>query len=300
MELRHIRTFLAVAEELHFGRAADRLDMAQPAVSQHIRSLEKELGASLFDRSRRNVTLTQKGAALVEPAQAMLAAERLAKRAVETGATQMIGTVSLGFGGVSNHLAMPSLARAVRAELPGVELQLHNHAYASHAALAVARGDLDIAFSRLPAPTTAVTHRIYAYETPVVVLPADHPLAELEVVEMAQLSEENFVAYPGNVGSAMRAKLVALTTEAGFAPHIVQDAPDVLSILGLVAAGVGVTVHLDSAQDIQFPGVVFRPLSPAPAPTVATLCWREDRLNPAVQAVLTIAERVLPTPPEPV
>lgn len=295
LELRHIQTFLAVAEELHFGRAADRLHIAQPAVSQQIRSLEKDLGVSLFDRSSRNVSLTTEGTALVEPARRIMDATRLARRAVTAGPTEVLGTVTLNYGAAANNFAMPTLARAVRKELPGVDLQLLNNMYAGQAALAVARGDLDIAFSRLPTTTTTVSHRPYAYESPILVLPEDHPLAEKESIAMEELNGEDFVTYPGNAGSSVRNLLVTLTNEAGYTPHIAQDAPDALSIFGLVAAGVGVTVHLDSSSFLRMPGAVIRHIEPRPQPTVATICWREEFLTPASRAVLEVANRVLPT-----
>ncbi|MHA2788588.1 LysR substrate-binding domain-containing protein [Corynebacterium sp. S7] len=295
MELRHIQTFLAVAEELHFGRAADRLHIAQPAVSQQIRSLEKDLGVELFDRSSRNVSLTSQGAALIEPAHRILDANRLARRAVRADAADVLGTVTLNYGGAANSSSMPTLARAVRKELPGVDLQLLNNRYAGRAALAVARGDLDIAFSRLPTTTTNVSHRPYALETPVVLLSAEHPLAEAETISMKDLSGEDFVTYPGNAGSSVRNMLVTLANNAGFTPHITQDAPDALSIFGLVSAGVGVTVHLDSSAYLQMPGIVVKQLTPTPPPTVATICWRDEFLTPASRAVLELSERVLPT-----
>ncbi|KAD3515029.1 LysR family transcriptional regulator [Arthrobacter yangruifuii] len=296
MELRHLIGFVATAEELHFGRAAARLHTAQPALSQQIRQLEKELGVQLFHRNTRSVTLSDAGAALLGPARQVLADVEIAKRAAVLGSSEIVGRVVVGFAGASSRAALPKLARAVRAAQPGIELVLQGQTYAGAALSEVSAGSLDIGFARMPVRDSALDTRIYEYEELVAALPSDHPLAAQETIRAADLAEEAFVTFPGTRGSTVRDALIQVALNAGFTPRIMQEAPDSYTILGLVAAGVGVTITISSVQHISTPGLVYRNFSDDIPPMAAVLAWRKDNASAAVQAVLKIAEEVLPTP----
>ncbi|MDN3905477.1 LysR family transcriptional regulator [Arthrobacter sp. YD2] len=296
MELRHLIGFVATAEELHFGRAAARLHTAQPALSQQIRHLEKELGVQLFHRNTRSVTLSDAGAALLGPARQVLADVEMAKRAAVLGNSEIVGRVVVGFAGASSRAALPKLARAVRAEQPGIELVLQGQTYAGAALAEVTAGTLDIGFARLPVRDSALSTRVYEYERLVAALPSDHPLAGRESISAADLAEEPFVTFPGTRGSTVRDALIQVAMNAGFTPRIMQEAPDSYTILGLVAAGVGVTITVSSVQHINTPGLVYRNLDDDIPEMAAVLAWRKDNASAAVQAVLKIAEEVLPTP----
>lgn len=296
MEFKHLVGFLAIAEELHFGRAAARLHMAQPALSQQIRQLEKQLGVELFHRNTRSVTLSEAGHALLQPARQVLADVDIAKRAAVLGESEIVGRVVIGFAGASSHNALPKLARAVRAERPGIDMILQGQTYSGAALTGINGRQIDIGFCRLPVMDTAIATRTYGYERLLVALPSDHRLAEKSTIEVADLALEPFVTFPGTQGSAVRDALMRVTMDAGFNPRIIQEAPDSYTILGLVAAGVGVTITVSSVQHIDTPGVVFRELSGDVAELVAVLAWRKDNVSPAVLAVLEIAERVLPAP----
>ena len=296
MEFKHLVGFLAIAEELHFGRAAARLHMAQPALSQQIRQLEKQLGVELFHRNTRSVTLSEAGHALLQPARQVLADVDIAKRAAVLGESEIVGRVVIGFAGASSHNALPKLARAVRAERPGIDMILQGQTYSGAALTGINARQIDIGFCRLPVMDTALATRIYGYERLLVALPSDHRLAEKSIIDVADLALEPFVTFPGTQGSAVRDALMRVTMDAGFNPRIIQEAPDSYTILGLVAAGVGVTITVSSVQHIDTPGVVFRDLGGDVAELVAVLAWRKDNVSPAVLAVLEIAERVLPAP----
>lgn len=298
MELRHLIGFVATAEELHFGRAAARLHTAQPALSQQIRHLEKELGVQLFHRNTRSVTLSDAGAAFLGPARQVLADVEIARRAAVLGNSEIAGRVVVGFAGASSRAALPKLARAVRAEQPGIELVLQGQTYAGAALAEVTSGNLDIGFARLPVRDSALSTRVYEYERLVAALPSDHPLAAQETITVADLAEEPFVTFPGTRGSTVRDALILVCMNAGFTPRIMQEAPDSYTILGLVAAGVGVTITVSSVQHINTPGLVYRNLSDDIPRMAAVLAWRKDTVSAAVQAVLRIAEEVLPTPLE--
>ncbi|MFE7614455.1 LysR family transcriptional regulator [Streptomyces sp. NPDC057496] len=299
MELRHLSAFVAVAEELHFGRAAKRLQMAQPPLSQQIRRLEKELGVQLFERNTRSVRLTGAGESFLQPVRTVLADLDTAVRAARAAGRGEHGRVTIGFAGASSHETLPLLTRAVRAAHPAIELAMKGQTYANVALDRVADGSLDLGFVRLPVTRPGVAHRVIAEEELVCALPSDHPLARLGSVPVAVLAEEPFVAFPANTGSTVRDAMVGACEAAGFNPRVVQEAPDSYTILALVAAGVGVTLTVTSVQHIQQNGLVYRPLSGPPVRLRAALAWRPDNPSAALRAVLAAAEEALPTPAGP-
>ncbi|MGW3581925.1 LysR substrate-binding domain-containing protein [Streptomyces rubiginosohelvolus] len=296
MELRHLNAFLAVAEELHFGRAAKRLQMAQPPLSQQIRQLEKELGVQLFHRNTRSVRLTSAGETFLEPVRTVLDDLDTAVRAARSAGIGEYGRVTIGFAGASSHETLPRLTRAVRAAHPGLELVMTGQTYANTALSRVADGSLDLGFVRLPVARPGVAHRVIDEEELVCALPSDHLLARRETVPLDVLAGEPFVSFPANSGSTVRDAMTEACENAGFTPRIVQEAPDSYTILALVAAGVGVTLTVTSVQHIQQNGLVYRPLAGPAVRLRAALAWRADNPSAALRAVLAVAEEALPTP----
>ncbi|WP_436771044.1 LysR family transcriptional regulator [Yinghuangia sp. YIM S09857] len=296
MELRHLTAFVAVAEELHFGRAARRLQMAQPPLSQQIRTLERELGVQLFERNTRSVRLTSAGQSFLEPARTVLLDADVAARAAKAAALGEYGRVTVGFAGASSHESLPRLTRAVRAAHPGIELVLTGQTYANVALAQIAEGALDLGFVRLPVNRPGVRARVIHEEELICALPSDHPLARHARIPVAALAEEPFVGFPANAGSSLRDATVRACEAAGFLPVVVQEAPDSHTILALVAAGVGVTFTLTSCRHIQQTGLAYRPLDGAPIRLRAALAWRADNPSAALRSVLAVAEQVLPTP----
>ncbi|WNI26821.1 LysR family transcriptional regulator [Streptomyces sp. ITFR-16] len=296
MELRHLSAFVAVAEELHFGRAAKRLQMAQPPLSQQIRRLEKELGVQLFERNTRSVRLTGAGESFLQPVRTVLDDLDTAVRAARAAGRGEFGRVGIGFAGASSHDTLPRLTRAVRAAHPAIELVMTGQTYANVALARVADGSLDLGFVRLPVTQPGVAHRVIDEEELVCALPFDHPLAGLESVPLAELAGEPFVSFPANTGSTVRDAMVGACEAAGFNPRVVQEAPDSYTIMALVAAGVGVTLTVTSVQHIQQNGLVYRRLAGPPIRRQAALAWRADNPSAALRAVLAVAETALPTP----
>lgn len=296
MELRHLASFLAVAEELHFGRAAKRLRMAQPPLSQQIRQLEEELGVQLFERNTRSVRLTNAGESFRDPARAVLDDLDIAVRAAKAAGRGEYGRVSVGFAGASTHETLPRLTRAVRAAHPGLELVMRGQTYANVALAGVADGSLDLGFVRLPVNQPGVSTRVIEVEELICALPTDHPLADRERIPIEELAEESFVSFPANAGSTLRDATVKACVAGGFNPRVVQEAPDSYTILALVAAGVGVTLTLTSCRHIQQNGLVYRPLTGEAIRLNAALAWRSDNTSAALRTVLDIAETALPTP----
>lgn len=294
MELRHLSAFVAVAEELHFGRAAERLHIAQSPLSQQIRLLERDLGVKLFDRTTRSVRLTAAGQSLLEPARHLLAEASVVRRTVQAAHHGEVGRVTVGFAGASSYAALPLLTRAVGSELPGIELVLEGQAYTGEAMGRITDGTLDLGFVALPV-RRGVSARVVRMERLTLALPDSHPLAERSEVRFEDLAKERFVTFPVARGSAVREAMVQACHEAGFAPRIVQEAPDSYNLLALVGAGMGVAIVVRSARNIHLEHVVFRDLvGDVPVLPIA-LAWRAGNRSAALAAVLRVAERVLPT-----
>ncbi|MDI3405081.1 LysR family transcriptional regulator [Streptomyces cavernicola] len=296
MELRHLTGFVAVAEELHFGRAAERLHIAQSPLSQQIKLLERDLGVRLFDRTTRTVRLTPAGQALLEPARRLLADASAVRRTVRAAHLGEIGRVTLGFAGASSYSALPLLTRAVTSQLPGIELVLEGQTYTGEALRRVTDGSLDLGFVALPV-RRGITARVVRMERLVLALPDSHRLAAHAEVPVRELAGEPIVTFPLSRESAVRDAMVQACHDAGFAPRIAQEAPDSYNMLALVGAGVGVAVVVESARNIHLEHVVFRPLAGEEVPVLPiALGWRTGNPSAALHAVLRVAEEVLPTP----
>ncbi|MEZ0093533.1 LysR family transcriptional regulator [Streptacidiphilus sp. EB129] len=294
MELRHLAAFVAVAEELHFGRAAARLHMAQPPLSQQIRLLERDLGAVLFERSTRSVRLTEAGEFLLEPARRVLEEAATARRAVRAATLGEVGRVTVGFAGASGYDVLPRLTRAITSELPGIEFVLKGQTYSGEAMALIADGALDLGFVALPTPR-GISARVVRVERLVVALADTHPLAEQTEVDLGDLAYERFVAFPASRGSAVRDAMVQACRTAGVIPMVTQEAPDAYNLLTLVGAEVGVAIVVGSAQNIRMEHVVFRPIAGDVPVLPIGLAWRTDNPSAALRSVLRVAESALPT-----
>ncbi|MCF7552332.1 LysR family transcriptional regulator [Pseudonocardia sp. WMMC193] len=293
MDVRWVEAFLAVAEELHFGRAAERLHMAQSPLSQTIKKLERQVGAPLFDRTTRAVTLTSAGHALVPHARRIVEDLDLALRATRAGPGEVYGRVRLGLSGALNRLTLPPLTRALRTRHPHVELELVDRVTTEDALGMVERGALDVSFVGLPVPGTPSTRTI-SIERLGAVVPPDHRFADRGEIALPELAGEDWVLMPGQ--SALRAVLLTACQAAGFRPRIAQQVKDPYVVLSLVAAGLGVSLAPTCVRPIMPSGAVWIPLA-APAPELhSALLWDEGRMTEAVRALLAVAARVLPDP----
>jgi DNA-binding transcriptional LysR family regulator len=296
MEIRQLRLFIAVAEELHFGRAADRLHMAQPPLSQQIRVLEKELGVALFKRTTRSVEITSAGEALLAHARTVLAAVREAEFAAKASGAGMYGRVRIGFAGAATRHLLPQLAREVKARHPNIELVLKGNLYANAAQEALARGDIDLGFVRLPYSLPGLSYRAIEDETLVCVLPVEHELAARAFVEVAELADQPFVTFPRDSGSTLRSITNKVCWDHGFTPRVVQEAPDSYTIHAMVAAGQGVSLAFSSTTNISQPGVVYLPLK-GDIPTLqSAIAWEASNTNQALAAVIEVANSIFPQP----
>ncbi|MFI5490495.1 LysR family transcriptional regulator [Micromonospora echinaurantiaca] len=291
MEFRHLQYFVAVAEELHFRRAAERLHIVQPALSQQIARLEEELGVRLLQRTKRHVELTAAGRVLLVEARAMLEHRDAATAAVRRAAAGSTGRLAVGFVGPAAYSVLPGVVRAFRGQYPDVDLSLHEHTTAEQLEMLAAR-QLDVGFLRLPSAAEGLELEQVLSEPICVVLPAGHPLdnrpkgAPLEVTE---LRGEGFVVVPRSREALVFDRIVALCHGAGFSPRVVQEAQQVHAIIGLVAAGMGIALVPDSMRALRRPGVVYRPLPPSSSTAVETgLAWRREEESPVVELFVRV------------
>lgn len=299
IELRHLRHFVALAEEGHFGRAAERVFVVQQALSSSIRNLEEEVGVPLVARTTRRVELTPAGAAFLVGARATLSqAERsveLARRAARGEVGRLaVGFVSgLAFGG------LPDIVRAFREQFPGVAVELQElNAQEQEAALRA--GTIDLGLMLLPVRDPGLDWSALWHQPLVAALPAGHPLARRRRLKIGDLAGEDFVFFPRQVRATYFDQVMRWCAGAGYTPRIVQEAIEVPTLLSLVAAGIGVFLPIRFFQRVSLPGVVYRELQDSPTVEVAAV-WRrgergESERSEVAEAFLTLARTVLARP----
>src|SRR5471032_1814016 len=286
MELRHLRYFVAVAEELSFTRAAARLHIGQPPLSQQIQALEAEVGAQLLERSKRWVRLTQAGALFLADARRILAlseqAVQTARRAQrgEAGELRIAYTYSTPFTPL-----FASVINRYRQRYPGVVLTLNEMATLRQVD-AIAAREIDLGFVRPAEAIAPATVRLTELrrDALLLVLPTGHALARQSSVAVGELKGSPFVMYPKDAGTGIYPQIFSLCRAAGFVPQVAEMS----AILGLVAAGCGISVLPGSFNSLQMEGVVFRPLSDAAAHTPLLLAQREEAASPLVAAFVAL------------
>ncbi|GAA5237119.1 LysR family transcriptional regulator [Verticiella sediminum] len=289
MELRHLRSFLTVARERNFTRAAALLHIAQPPLSLRIRELEEDIGVRLFERSTRHVDLTPAGVAFQQRVTELL---MLLDRAVEDARRAhdgLTGTLRIGYTGRASHAVLPQLIGELRLKLPDVRLDLVGPGSSGPLAAELLRGNVDVALCFLPVQGESVRTRSLSEVEFVVALPATHRLASRAKVPIKVLREEPFVAYPADQGLRLREAVDDECERAGFLPRVVKEASTSQVLLCLVAAGTGVAIIPREIQDLDaIEGVVCREIEPQPRRLAHGIAWREDNPNPALRRLLEL------------
>jgi DNA-binding transcriptional LysR family regulator len=288
VEIRHLQYFLAVAETQHFGRAAERLHMAQSPLSQAIRQLESHVGAKLFDRTTRRVELTPAGEALLTDARRILDAVDTARTRVALVGSGNTGMLRVGSTGLSAFRHLPRLARIAARELPGLELTFHPDLLTPAQEVALEDGRIDVAVLRPPLRSAGLTARLISRERLVVAIGADHPLASADAIDLVDLRDEDFIAYSAP-GSVVNAVVTQACLVAGFLPRRTHEAAEVSIILTQVAAGLGVAVLPESVLALRVEGVRFAPVADDVHVDLA-LAWRTDDDSPALARLLAALE----------
>lgn len=298
MELRHLRYFVAVAEELNFTHAAARLRVAQPALSSQVKDLEHELQASLFERGRRGVQLTRAGRALYPRARALLSQAAEAANEARTAAGLITGTLTFGFpSGLHLNYLAPAL-KAFRKAHPKVELDFEHGVQREHLK-ALREGRLDIAFLILPAALESLEHRSIWRVPYKVVLPQNHPLSKRKSFILSDLRAHDFVFCTRESRPEFYDEFFRQCANAGFRPRVVKEVGGYpTNMLGLISIGVGLSVLPHFEQVESFRGLVWRPLVKPALWTDFALVWRRAS-SPTVEAFISVAEKIYPLPVEP-
>jgi DNA-binding transcriptional LysR family regulator len=277
-----------VAEELHFGRAAARLHISQPPLSQQIRRLEDEIGARLFRRTSRRVQLTPAGRAFLAEARQTVAAADRAVGAAQRAERGEIGELVIGYVTSATYGPLPDVIRMFRKRFPEVDLELRN-LRSVHQSQALLDRRIDVGFVRPHALDPRLVYEAFWREPVLAVLPSDHPLAHRTAVGIGDLASDLFLMAPAEDAAAFHDQVLALCRRAGFAPRVHDGVPDIQAAVALVAAGLGINLVPAAVQRFRRRGVVYRPLRPRSLRIELGLAWRRDDDSALVQQFRRVA-----------
>jgi len=291
MELRHARYFVAVAEELHFGRAAKRLHMAQPPLSHQIRELEQELGVSLFKRTSRRVELTVHGHLFLKEARALLDQAQRAVELMKASQRGEHGSVVLGFVTSACYSVLIPTLREFHSRYPKVDIRCREMPPVVQIE-SLHRGAIDVGFLRTPIRDGSIQIRLLLRESLVLALPEDHPAATKSEVHLKEFTNEPLVLFVREQGPALFDQIIATCRQAGFNPQLTQVANEMQSMLGLVAAGMGVSLVPSSIRNLQRPGVVYKTVAGKTAEIELSLALRAGELTPVQETFVAVAIEV--------
>lgn len=293
MELRHLRYFIAVAEELHFGRAAQRLHMAQQPLSRQIRNLEEELGVQLFHRTKRTVRLTEVGKVFLTEARKTLKQAEQAIRLAQQTSFGEIGQLAVGYTGSVLNSVLPRVVRRFKACYPKVDLTLEQ-LQTNEQVTALLSGQIQVGLLHPPIEDDTLMLETIHRENLVVMMPDTHPLAAYAPAPLSinELAEESFILFPRHVNSALYDQIISLCRQSGFSPNVVQEVLPQQTILDLVAVGIGITLLHASAQSFGRNEIVSRPIvEPTPELELA-IAWHPYTTNPVLPAFLNVVREM--------
>jgi DNA-binding transcriptional LysR family regulator len=297
MELRHLRYFLAVATELHFGHAAEKLHIAQPPLSHQIRQLEAELGFELFTRTKRSVILTPAGQAfLIQVKQIFQQLDQAIEIGRKTSRGEL-GQISIGFVGSATYNILPVMLQQFRDRYPQVQIELHELT-TDRQLIWLREGKIDIGLMRPPIIEPDVTSEIVFEESLAIALPASHQLATVDSIDLRLLAREPFILFPRQLAPGLYDPIIALCQAAGFSPLVVQECIQMQTIVSLVSANMGVSIVPESIQQVQRAGVVYKPIQDLTPPgskqilrlATISIVWRTNDDSPTVSRLLEIVK----------
>jgi DNA-binding transcriptional LysR family regulator len=295
IDLRQIRYFAALAEELHFGRAAERLRIAQPALTQQMQRLERDLGVVLIDRSRRRVQLTAAGEVLLEEGRRVLAQVERAVTLTRRAGRGEVGRLVIGASESASYGVLPELLREYRRDFPAVDLSVRLMTTPAQVE-AVKSGEIDVGLARSPMDAGGLACRTIRVDPLAVLLPEEHPLAQEPEIALGQMEGVPLVVHPAAQRPSWVDFMLSVLRDAGVEPGPVQEASDTMAAVAFVAAGLGVTLVPGASGQFARPGVVWRPLAEPAPQTRLVLLHRSERLPATVTALLGVVERLWPEP----
>lgn len=287
MELRLLQSFLVLSQELHFGRAAARLHIAQPPLTKQIHQLEKQLGVQLFERHPRGVRLTPAGDALVPEAEQIFAAVESAVHKTRNAEHGGVGRLVIGFSGATGTALVPGILRATAEAIPGINLDVKRYANSSLVADAVVDGEMDLGHVLLPFEHPDLSTRSVARHRPVLVVPMGHALADRTSVRVDELEDEDFVTPRRYSGSALLQLIQEVCGSAGFSPRVVKETSDAYTTLMLVAGGQGISISVMGVEVLSSE-VRYIPFEEEDLPVLeSAIAWRSR--NPSQLLDRTVA-----------
>ncbi|MGE7759650.1 LysR family transcriptional regulator [Peribacillus sp. NPDC097895] len=291
MELRQIEYFTVVAEELHFGRAAIRLQMTQPPLSQQILQLERELGVKLFERTKRHVELTNAGKVFLHEVRHVLTRLEFAKAAALKAQMGVLGRLVLGFVGSATFDILPIIVRAFNEQFPYVDLVLREMPTPMQIE-AFHSKDIDIGFVRNPVVDPIISLLPVHQETCIAVVPKLHPLAQRASISMGDLSTERFILVEREVWPSWYDDILSKCHDAGFSPIIRQNVKEIQTVVGLVAAGLGISIVPRSTGNLHARDVAYVNIEGEAPRVEMSIAWRTDDNSTMVKQFLDTAKQL--------
>jgi DNA-binding transcriptional LysR family regulator len=291
MDIVRLQSFVVLAEDLHFGRAAARLGIAQPHLSRRIRELEDDLGARLFERTQRRVALTRAGLALLPRTRRILDDLRRAGDEARAIAEGKSGRLRIGFIHSSTYGTLPELLRLFARDHPQVGLDLSEMTMVEQAA-ALAAGDIDVGILRPLAGVEGIAFETIRHEHFLLAVPQDMPLSRHETVSLRDLAAIPMIGFPRLTSPLFHARIAGALDRAGVTPPLVQEATQIHTVVGLVSAGLGVALVPEVAARLGVRGVRFLDLTDGPEPVEVCIGSRRGETSPAVQAFVRAGARL--------
>jgi DNA-binding transcriptional LysR family regulator len=292
LELRHLRYFVAVAEELSFRRAAERLFMEQPPLSRQIQQLEKEVGVALFERIKRHIELTAAGRVFLEEARRTLVSADQAIHAARQAGREAEKSLVVGFCiakcSDAFDCAFPGVMQAFRKQRPDVAITLKEMCSPTQTQALLER-EIDVGFLQIPAAHTVFAGHCLLREPMTLALPQDHPLAKLPIVPLKALASERFLLFPAHVYPSLHQEIVAACARAGFQPNIVEEVSTSQTALGLVGTGMGITFVSAAPVGVPPPGVVYRSVPDLSLSLELSVAWRRDNASTVLAEIVGLA-----------
>ncbi len=294
MDLRTLRSFVAAAEEEHFGRAAKAVHVSQPALSRQIQRLEAELEIDLFGRSGQGITLTHAGRVFLTHARRILRDAEQGQEAARRAAEGLEGMLNIGFVSPAVYSnVVPALISLFRKKAPRVELTLHELSSIPQAD-ALDAGDIDVGFLHPPVPGNSIIFRTVLRQRFIAVVPRDHALADASAIRPSQLAQEPFVIFPRERGAGLYDRIIAVCQQHGFSPSVGQEATQMQTIVSLVATGIGVAIVPHSVRQMGDIGVSYCDLVGVDSDAVLAAAWHRRNSNPALDSFIDILEAQTP------
>ena len=298
LDIKHIRAFRQVAEELHFGRAAKLLHIAQPPLSRQIQEFERSLGVRLFERGPRYVRLTAAGATLYARTGTVLADLESALHDATRAGRGMVGRLSLAFIHSSGYMMLPEVLRTYRRQCPEVDIELQEMTILEQTE-ALRRGRIDVGILRPPVVVPGVESEELLVDPFMLVVPDNHRLASRAKASLREVRDDPFILFPRTTSPLFYSRILSMCEEAGFSPKLAQQAMHIHTVLGLVHADLGIAIVPATGRTLTMPGIRWLEIAEAPPPVAVSLAWRRESDTALVAGFRTAAHSAIAALPQP-